>query len=316
MPKVSVCIPTYNRVQLLPYAIESVLHQTLTDLEVIVCDDGSTDGTAERMAQVQDDRVRYIRHPQNIGKSNNMRSGFDAATGEYFIKFDDDDRLTPEFLAHTVAILDSDPTLDFVSTDHWIINLDNLRDETQTRENSEKWGRTDLPQGPIANLLELAFVQQPMQIGATLFRRSTLQEMGFLLPNLQNCEDNDLFVRLALAEKRGYYLPELLMEYRVHPEQRGLNRDIRYLGDKVQYLERYQFESPHLEAIRRGRLQDTQFRLGMRLIEKGEDDKGRELLWAHRSFSPKSAWVGLALSFVPKPFRSQAFAIVRQAKKD
>jgi GT2 family glycosyltransferase len=82
-------------------------------------------------------------------------------------------------------------------------------------------------------------VKQSFQIGATLFRRQTLQELGYMLPNMQNCEDNDLFVRLALAGKKGYYLPELLMEYRVHAEQQGINRAIRYLSDKLQYLESY-----------------------------------------------------------------------------
>ncbi|MEC4815823.1 MAG: glycosyltransferase family 2 protein, partial [Scytonema sp. PMC 1069.18] len=122
MPKVSVCIPTFNRINLLPVAIDSVLQQTYQDFELIVCDDGSVDGTPEFMSQYTDSRIKYIRHPQNIGKSNNMRSGFDAATGEYFIKFDDDDRLTPEFLARTSVILDKDPSIDFVGTDHWVIN--------------------------------------------------------------------------------------------------------------------------------------------------------------------------------------------------
>jgi cellulose synthase/poly-beta-1,6-N-acetylglucosamine synthase-like glycosyltransferase len=65
-----------------------------------------------------------------------MRSGFEAASGEYFIKFDDDDRLTPDFLARTVAILDKDSSISFVGTDHWIIDINNVRDETK---NSRKF---------------------------------------------------------------------------------------------------------------------------------------------------------------------------------
>ncbi|MGL4497795.1 MAG: glycosyltransferase family 2 protein, partial [Planktothrix sp.] len=258
MPKVSVCIPTYNRVDLLPVAVESVLRQTYTDFELIVCDDGSTDETPQLMAELTDRRVRYLRHPQNIGKSNNMRSGFEAATGDYFIKFDDDDRLTPEFLSRTTAILDQDSTWDFVGTDHWIIDINNQRQETQTEQNSQRWGRRDLSPGPVENLLKVVFVQQSFQIGATLFRRSALLDIGYMRPNLQNCEDNDLFVRLALSEKTGYYLPELLMEYRVHEGQQGLNRAIPYLGDKIQYLETYQFDSPELESIRQSRLRESQ----------------------------------------------------------
>ncbi len=315
MPKVSVCIPTYNRVHLLPVAIESVRKQTYPDWELIVCDDCSQDETPAMMSGLTDSRIRYIRHPQNIGKSNNMRSGFEAAIGEYFIKFDDDDRLTPEFLARTCAILDSDPSIDFVGTDHWVIDINSVRDERQTELNSRRWGRAELPAGVVENLLEVVFVKQSFQIGATLFRRQALQEVGFMLPNLQNCEDNDLFVRLALAGKKGYYLPELLMEYRCHAEQQGINRAIPFLKDKLSYLENYQFDSAELEAVRKSRLMETQLLLGLRLIEKGETEKGRQLVWGGKTFSPAKAWVGLALSLLPVGVREKAFNALRRWSK-
>ncbi|MDZ8078652.1 MAG: glycosyltransferase family 2 protein [Nostoc sp. DcaGUA01] len=314
MPKITVCIPTFNRISLLPYAIASVLNQSEQDFELIVCDDGSSDGTPELMSEYTDHRIKYIRHPQNIGKSNNMRSGFDAASGEYFIKFDDDDRLTPNFLASTAAILDQDSSIDFVGTDHWIIDINNIKDEAKTEENSHRWGRKDLPAGIVDNLLEVVFVNQSFQIGATLFRRQTLQELGFMLPNMQNCEDNDLFVRLALAGKKGYYLPELLMEYRYHTEQQGINRAIPYLFDKIRYLESYKFESEELEKIRQERLMETQLLLGLRLIEKGETQKGRELVLAGQSFSTAKAWTGLGLSLLPVGLRGKAFDALRQIR--
>jgi glycosyltransferase involved in cell wall biosynthesis len=314
MPKVSVCIPTFNRVKLLPFAIESVLQQTYQDFELIVCDDGSGDGTPELMPQYTDNRIKYIRHPQNIGKSNNMRSGFDAATGEYFMKFDDDDKLTPNFLTRTTAILDKNSSIDFVGTDHWVIDINNIQDEAKTQENSRRWGRANLQAGIVDNLLEVVFVKQSFQIGATLFRRSTLQELGFMQPNWQNCEDNDLFVRLALAGKKGYYLPELLMEYRFHDQQQGINRAIPYLTDKLQYLESYKFPSDKLEEIRQKRLAETQLLLGLRLIEKGETQKGRELVLAGKSFSPAKAWTGLGLSLLPVGLRPWAFGLVRRVK--
>ncbi|MDF5735350.1 MULTISPECIES: glycosyltransferase family 2 protein [unclassified Nostoc] len=314
MPKISVCIPTFNRVNLLPYALDSVLNQSEQDFELIVCDDGSSDRTPELISQYADHRIKYVRHPQNIGKSNNMRSGFDAASGEYFIKFDDDDRLTPDFLASTAAILTQDSSIDFVGTDHWIIDIDNVRDEAKTQENSHRWGRNNLPTGVVDNLLEVVFIHQSFQIGATLFRRKTLQELGFMQPNLQNCEDNDLFVRLALAGKNGYYLPELLMEYRSHAEQQGINRAIPYLFDKIRYLESYKFESEKIETIRKNRLTETQLLLGLRLIEKGETQKGRELVLAGQSFSTAKAWTGLGLSLLPVGLRGKAFNALRQVR--
>ncbi|MEH2136039.1 glycosyltransferase family 2 protein [Nostoc sp.] len=314
MPKITVCVPTFNRVHLLPYAIDSVLNQSEQDFELIVCDDGSRDGTPELMSQYTDKRIKYIRHQQNIGKSNNMRSGFDAAIGEYFIKFDDDDRLTPNFLANTASILTQHYNIDFVGTDHWIIDINNVRDEAKTQENSDRWGRNNLPAGIVDNLLEVIFIQQSFQVGATLFRRKTLQELGYMQPNMQNCEDNDLFVRLALAGKKGYYLPELLMEYRTHAEQQGINRAIPYLFDKMRYLESYKFDSEKIETIRKTRLTETQLLLGLRLIEKGETQKGRKLVLAGQSFSTPKAWTGLGLSLLPVGLRGKAFNALRQVR--
>ncbi|MBW4440765.1 MAG: glycosyltransferase family 2 protein [Plectolyngbya sp. WJT66-NPBG17] len=314
MPKISVCIPTYNRAHFLPFAIDSVFAQTITDWELIVCDDGSQDATPEVMARYTDPRVRYVRHPRNVGKSNNMRSGFEVATGKYFIKFDDDDRLTPEFLEKTSEILDRDSAIDFVGTDHWIIDSNNDQEIELTEKNSQKWGRTELAEGISASLLETVFVRQSFQVGATLFRMQALQGVDYMRPNIQNCEDNDLFVRLVLDEKQGYYLPQRLMEYRVHPEQQGLDRAIPYLKDKLSYLENFQFTSK-LEEIRRSRLAETQLLLGLRLIEIGDMERGRELVRSGKPASVLKAYVALALSLLPKSLRQTLFQTMRKMKE-
>ncbi|MBE9144166.1 glycosyltransferase family 2 protein [Planktothrix mougeotii] len=312
MIKVTVCIPTFNRCHLLPIAIESVQQQTYSDWELIVCDDGSTDGTPELMADYQDSRIRYIRHSQNIGKSNNMRSGFQEATGEYFIKFDDDDRLTPDFLEKTTAILDQNPKVDFIGTDHWIIDMNTQRDEALTQQNSERWGRTNLTEGIVQNFLEVVFIQQSFQVGATLFRHQALLDVDFMRPNLQNCEDNDLFVRLALAGKKGYYLPQRLMEYRVYEEQKAIKRAIPYLRDKLNYLNSFKFDSATCESIRQYRLIETQLLLGLRLIEAGETPTGQKLVWRGKSHSHLKAGMALILSVLPMKLRQYTFKQLRQ----
>lgn len=314
MVKVSVCIPTYNRSALLSDAIASVLAQTYRDFELIVCDDGSQDDTPTLMASQTDPRIRYVRHQYNVGKSNNMISGFQAAQGEYFIKFDDDDRLTPEFLRATTTILDQHPAIDFVSTDHWVINSQNQRELTITDANSERWGRNSLPAGEIDDLLTRVFVHQSLQIGATLFRKRVLDEVNYMRPNLQNCEDNDLLVRLALAGKRAYYLPERLMEYRFHDEQQGIARAIPYLRDKIHYLNFYEFDHPELEHLRRRRLQETQLLLGLRLVEIGETQAGKDLLRQGQAYSAAKAKIGQLIAAFPPAVRPFLFAVVRRLK--
>ncbi len=314
MAKVSVCVATYNRQAYLREAIQSILQQTLTDWELLVCDDGSQDGTPEMMAEwAGDARIHYIRHDQNIGKSNNMRSGFERATGDYFIKFDDDDRLAPDFLEKTVAVLEQDSALAFVATDHWVIDPAGDRDLAATEKNSQFWGRSTLREGVIDNLLAVVFVHQSVQIGATLFRRSPLMDLGYMRPNIQNCEDNDLLVRLALAGYAAYYLPERLMEYRFHPEQKDFGKSLRYLEDKINYLGFYAFEDGEMEEIRIRRLRECQLNLGLRLIEVDRVGPGRSLAWQGREHSQGKALAALGLSLLPGGIRGALFGRLRGA---
>ena len=91
-PSVSVIIPTYKRAHLVTRAIDSVLNQTFSDVEVIVVDDGSPDNTEEVVRGVVDGRVRYIRHEVNRGLAAAGRNtGIAMARGYYIAFLDDDD---------------------------------------------------------------------------------------------------------------------------------------------------------------------------------------------------------------------------------
>ena len=316
-PKVSVCIPTYNRAALLPYAVNSVLNQTYADFELLICDDASTDETAEVVAGWQDSRIRYIRHPQNIQRSRNMRSGYEAASGDYLIKFDDDDALTPTFLEQTVAVLEDNPAVDFVCTDHWVMNAMSERDEAATAANSKKWHKDRLSRGIVDDLLIETFVHQSLQVGSSLFRRRSLDEVDFMRFEADGCEDFDLLVRCAIAQQTAYFIPERLMEYRFHGGQTSLNQDIHFLSAKTACLEGYRFSNrPELEQVRQNKLNALKQVLAMRLIEKGETQRGRLLIANLKSVGKLSARakVGQALSYLPSGLRQAAFQGFRQIR--
>ncbi len=90
-PLVSVVIPTYRRAGILPRAIHSVRRQTYTNLEIIVVDDGSADGTEDVVKAISDARLRYVQHDSNRGLPAARNTGIRAAHGEYVAFLDDDD---------------------------------------------------------------------------------------------------------------------------------------------------------------------------------------------------------------------------------
>ncbi len=306
MVTVSICLPTYNRSHFLTYAAQSVFAQTYRDWELIICDDGSRDNTPAIVQQWQNSpqlgQIIYLRQEQNIGRSQNMQAGFRAARGEYFIKFDDDDALTPEFLAKTVEILEANPEVDFVCTNHWIIDAQGQRNEAATLANSQHWGKDKLPSGVIPDLLRETFQHQSLQVGSTLFRKSCLDQVGFMRPEADGCEDFDLLVRLAIANFRGYFLPEYLMEYRFHNAQSSLKQDIHFLSAKLFCLDSYHFSDPALTHIQQYKLAGTKQALAMRLIQIGESTKARRLIKESELILGKSRKTSIAyfLSWLPK----------------
>jgi hypothetical protein len=245
-----------------------------------------------------------------------MRSGFDAAVGEYFIKFDDDDGLATEFLAKTVAILDSHAEVDFVCSDHWAIDANGNRNEEATKANSAKWGKDLLSAGIVPNLVSETFDRQSLQVGSTLFRRACLQEVDYMRPQADGCEDFDLLVRLAIAGKQAYFIPELLMEYRFHGGQTSLKQDIHFLSAKIFCIDSYRFDDQQLEELRVKKLAGLQQVLGLRSIERGDTIEGRNLLKKSRQvlgLSPKSI-LGSIVSYLPLGWRQILLKIFRQVR--
>lgn len=110
MPRVSVGMPIYNGERFLKAAIESILAQTLTDFELIISDNGSTDQTQEicQAYATKDQRIRYYRSAQNFGASWNHNRVFELSTSEYFKWAACDDICKPEYLEQCVEILVDD----------------------------------------------------------------------------------------------------------------------------------------------------------------------------------------------------------------
>jgi glycosyltransferase involved in cell wall biosynthesis len=111
-PLVSVGLPVYNGEDHLAKALDAVLDQDLEDFEVIVCDNASTDATAEiaRDYAGRDARIRYHRNPRNVGLSGNFNTSFQLATGKYFKWWAHDDWHPRNLLSRTTEVLEANPS--------------------------------------------------------------------------------------------------------------------------------------------------------------------------------------------------------------
>jgi glycosyltransferase involved in cell wall biosynthesis len=215
-PKVSVALPVFNGESFLAQAIESVLAQSFTDLELVICDNASTDATQAigEAFVCRDPRVRYHRNPSNLGAAPNYNKAFALSRGRYFKWLAHDDLIEPDYLQQTVAALDARPELVLCNTAVDVI------DEAGRviGSYSSVLGRADLPNP--ADRFAL-FVIEP-HTGVDIFglmRRSAL-EGSVLHPSFHGA-DRALLAQLAL---RG---PMLQLPARLHQIREHANRYTR-----------------------------------------------------------------------------------------
>jgi len=199
-PRVSVVIPCYDLGRFLDEAVDSVLVQTLEDVEIVVVDDGSKDpATVELLAGYRRPRTRVI-HTPNRGLAAARNLGIGESRGHYVCALDADDRLAPTFLERAVALLDADPGLAFVSS--WLETF-----------GDERW----LWRQDACDLVTL--LGEDTVHTAAVVRRTVLDEVGGYATDMgvAGYEDWDLWLSIVERGHRGTIIPEVLFHYRRRP---------------------------------------------------------------------------------------------------
>lgn len=184
MPKISVTIPTYNRANLVKEAIESVLAQTFSDLEVVVIDDGSTDRTPSVVEAIKDDRVKYY-YKNNGGCASARNFGIAKCTGDYIAILDSDDLWPEDFLEVMLNHLESNPEYGCVYCPITVVYPDGTRKASYKTEHCKSgWITKEL------------FKNSFIWIQAALFRKSVLENLVFD-ESMKNGADTDALLRLS-----------------------------------------------------------------------------------------------------------------------
>ena len=188
-PRVSVVIPTYNRAALLPRAMRSVLGQTFADIELIIVDDASQDGSADVAERESDPRVRVVRLARNGGVSRALNEGIAVARGELVGFLGDDDEWLPELLERLLARLGDDG--DIFSLVYSKVRREPRPDADGTRQ------APPLPEKVVLD--NLLFGNIKLAHSACLVRRNVLLEFGGFDETLRQGVDWDLWLRMAAA---------------------------------------------------------------------------------------------------------------------
>lgn len=197
MPLVSVIIPTYNRISTLPAAIESVLRQTYKNLEVILVDDGSTDGTENYVRGLVDTRVRYIKNTGRHGPAAARNLGVRLAVGEYVAFQDSDDEWHPEKLEKQMPLLlRSEEGIDLVYCEFTRYYGD-IRQETVPSK--------DLPSAYKKGDILPILLQQPLVSTQTIVvKRNCFELAGGFNEDLETFEDYEFTVRFSQKHRFGF----------------------------------------------------------------------------------------------------------------
>lgn len=180
---VSVVIPTYNRAELINRAIESVLQQTYSDIEIIVVDDASEDETESAVKKIKSEKLRYIRLKQNGGACKARNTGIRAAKGNYVAFLDSDDIWNPDKLEKQMTFL-REKKAEVVACNGWYKKgeMERLIAKQQDKE------VVDLDDLLNANCITT---------GALLVKRDMLISVGCFDERLPRYQDWDLVLRIA-----------------------------------------------------------------------------------------------------------------------
>lgn len=203
---VSIITPTYNRAHYLKYAIKAALEQTYINFELIVVDDGSTDGTASLMENfLTDDRIKYVK-TDNHGQAAARNTGISYAQGEFISFLDSDDRWFADKLEKSVNVLNGNPQVDILYGDRLTINSNG---DVTSSYNMKRYS---------GNITKYLLRDNCVSFSTTIVRKKCFDEMGSFLSSDRLNEDYELWLRFS-TRYQFYYLKDYLSYYRISDGQ-------------------------------------------------------------------------------------------------
>ncbi len=296
VPRVSVITPVYNGARTIQRAIESVLAQSFRDFEIIVADDGSTDGTIEILGRFGD-RITLLKQT-HLQQAIARNSAVEASRGEYLAFLDADDSWLPDKLARCVEVLDRDSRCDLAYSNMIAVGSDGADLATEM-----------IPQAVAhaPSMEELLTRLWPIVPSTVVMRRDAFDRVGGFAPAIAGCED--IFFWLMAREQGEFrYLPDQLVRfaYDSYPELlRVLRRDIE--GGTQNFIpmlhRRYGHRADALAAYYRRHKVSLLSRAGLLALAHGDAREARQCFLRALRWNPTGGKTYLRLIRTLMPLR-------------
>jgi glycosyltransferase involved in cell wall biosynthesis len=236
MPKISVCLPTFNGSKYLAEAIDSVLRQSVQDLELVIGDDGSSDETKQIIEGYasRDPRVNFVFNPKNIGYLRNTNEILKRCTGQYIKTFAQDDAFEPGCFERLLHVLETQPSIQLACVSRRHVDENGVGDHIQ-----HKFDATGVyPGKDVIKLYLKEFLNRTGNPSQMFFRRQ--DRVKSFNAAYYHSADTDFGLRL-LEGGDYYYIAEPLLRYRVHKETTTITtlEDMSFAPDHVRLVDRF-----------------------------------------------------------------------------
>ena len=267
-PLVSVVLPTYNRAYTISRAIDSVLNQTYSNLELIVVDDGSNDDTRVVVESIHDKRIKYIKNSKSMGAAFARNLGIKHSRGDLIAFQDSDDEWLPvKLLIQVNALLESDQNVALVYSPM-------IRVYEETKEECLFSSPVFCPETQDFYRKALALGVRGIGIQSCLIRKSALLHVGGFDENLPKWIDLELFIRLA-REYKFQYIDKPLVKYYFSKFSISTNITAQINASKY-IIEKYKNDiggdpkifAPHLRLLANAYIKNKEFYKGRECLKK------------------------------------------------
>lgn len=222
MTVASIVIPAYNCEKFLRKTLDSIFFQTFQDFEILIIDDGSTDGTKQIAESYSDERIRYFYQENHGGPSKGRNVGIDNARGDYIFIFDSDDIMRSSKLEFSIKAMEQHPNVDMIFTrfslvdeNDEVVRHDYLHEYVTLSEliGTNK-ANGEIYTFEIQELLKAVVKTNFVGTSSVVLRRAALALSDRFDEGLKNADDRLFWIQF-LSSHRGAMLNEILHDYRI-----------------------------------------------------------------------------------------------------